>query len=119
MMCARSWPWADDVVCSLEAPGERENRPAGVNMALAGYVRPDVESLPLRFERLRPKGGHGRHCLTGRAMAPQRDLNVLLTEKVVLALPMYNDLLAKPFDPWDLVAMLENLLSAKGGPSPP
>ena len=24
--------------------------------------------------------------------------------------------LAKPFDPWDLVAMLKNLLSAKGGP---
>jgi len=33
--------------------------------------------------------------------------------------PLGNHFLAKPFDPWDLVAMLQNLLSAKGGPSEP
>jgi CheY-like chemotaxis protein len=30
--------------------------------------------------------------------------------------PLGSRFLAKPFDPWDLVAMLKNLLSAKGGP---
>jgi CheY-like chemotaxis protein len=30
--------------------------------------------------------------------------------------PLGDNYLAKPFNPWDLVAMLENLLAAKGGP---
>ena len=33
--------------------------------------------------------------------------------------PLGNHFLAKPFDPWDLVAMLKNLLSAKGEPQEP
>jgi len=33
--------------------------------------------------------------------------------------PLGSHFLAKPFDPWDLVAILENLLSAKGRPEEP
>jgi DNA-binding response OmpR family regulator len=33
--------------------------------------------------------------------------------------PPGDNYLAKPFDPWDLVAMLENLLSARGEPQRP
>jgi CheY-like chemotaxis protein len=33
--------------------------------------------------------------------------------------PLGNHCLTKPFDPWDLVAMLKKLLSAKSGPSQP
>jgi CheY-like chemotaxis protein len=32
--------------------------------------------------------------------------------------PLGDNYLEKPFDPWDLVTMLENLLAAKSGPSP-
>ena len=66
--------------------------------ALANYGRPDALAFNcVSYEFGRKLGTN--HVFIVERWRNWQDLDALLTEKVVPALPLYNQLLARPFDP--------------------
>lgn len=67
--------------------------------ALANYGRPDALALNcISYEFGFKEGTNDTLCIVER-WHQWEDLDALLNEKVVPALPMYNELLKRPFDP--------------------
>jgi hypothetical protein len=66
--------------------------------ALATYGRPDALAFNCVSYDYGRKLGTSHICIVER-WRRWEDLDALLTEKVVPALPLYNQLLARPFDP--------------------
>lgn len=67
--------------------------------ALANYGRPDALAFNcLSYEFGLQEGASDTVCLVER-WSRWEDLDALLEAKVVPALPMYNELLKRPFDP--------------------
>jgi quinol monooxygenase YgiN len=67
--------------------------------ALANYGRPDAQSYRCVSYEFGLKNGTSDTVLLIERWRRWEDLDALLTEKVVPALPTYNQLLEAPFDP--------------------
>jgi hypothetical protein len=67
--------------------------------ALAAYGKPDAESFNCRSYEFGLKEGSADTVYLVERWNRWEDLDALLVAKVVPALPLYNQLLARPFDP--------------------
>ena len=67
--------------------------------ALAAYGRPDAEAFRCAAYEFGLKEGTDDTVYLVERWNSWDDLNALLTEKVVPALPLYNQMLRRPFDP--------------------
>lgn len=76
-----------------------EERATRCMEALANYGRPDALSFKCISYEFGLKEGSSDTVYLVERWREWADLNALLAEKVVPALPMYNQLLKRPFDP--------------------
>lgn len=67
--------------------------------ALANYGRPDALAFNCRAYEFGLKEGAPDTVILVERWSRWEDLDALLTQKVVPALPLYNELLRRPFDP--------------------
>jgi hypothetical protein len=67
--------------------------------ALSAYGRPDALAFGCASYEFGLKDGHADTVLLIERWSRWQDLDALLREKVVPALPLYNELLRRPFDP--------------------
>jgi quinol monooxygenase YgiN len=80
-------------------PCKDEAHAARCLAALANYGRPDALSFGCLSYAFGVKEGAPATVYLIERWRRWEDLDALLAAKVVPALPMYNELLAKPFDP--------------------